>query len=684
MGPRRDEAHAARCGGTSQPRARRHKLNVNPPANPAKAGDAKLPAYRLLPAGQGSGAASLIPTGWPRSEALMRKTPICLATGALAALLMHPLIALAAPALLEPEPAAEALAHAQRWDGGSDRLIVKYRSNQARDGVRAFLARQVAANRQGVNLEALRQTASGAQVYRLPRSLARHELMAMAQSLRDGDPDIEYVEPDLRMHAAFVPNDPQLTQQWHLQHATGGIRAPAAWDKARGAGVTIAVIDTGVRTHADLKAQLLPGYDFITDSRIAGDGNGRDADALDVGDFTTANECGPGKAAESSSWHGTHVAGIAAASGHNALGVSGVAMAAKILPVRVLGRCGGYSSDIADAIVWAAGGSVAGVPANPNPARVLNLSLGGPGSCGITTQNAINAARAKGALVVVAAGNERADAAQFSPANCSGVVVVAATNQAGAKASYSNGGTVVSLAAPGGDTGAAILSTYNSGKTTAAVDSYAGLVGTSMATPVVSGVAALMLSANSKLTPDQLTQLLRRSARSFPGSCSGCGAGLVDAEAAVNAALGAPPPSPSPAPTPAPAPAPTPTPAPAPSPGSAVAEREPNNTLAQAQVLGSGSVVVSGSTASTSDQDHYRVTVGAKRSLTATLSGASSAGFGLAALATSGQVLASLSAAPGQKLQLTLSNPGASPADLVLRVVRSSGAAGPYTLVLSQ
>lgn len=616
----------------------------------------------------------------------MRKTPICLATGTLLALLVQPLAALAAQPRLEPEIGAEPVEVAERWDSASDRLIVKYRSSQAQEGVRARLARQVAANRQGVSLEALRQTAAGAQVYRLPRSLARRELMAMAQSLRDGDPDIEYVEPDLRMRAAFVPNDPQWAQQWHLQHATGGIRAPTAWDKARGAGVTIAVIDTGVRPHADLKAQLLPGYDFITDSKIAGDGDGRDADALDVGDFTSANQCGTGEAAESSSWHGTHVAGIAAASGNNALGVSGVAMAAKILPVRVLGRCGGYSSDIADAIVWSAGGSVPGVPANPNLAKVLNLSLGGPGSCGITTQNAINAARAKGALVVVAAGNDKANAAQFSPANCSGVVVVAATNQAGAKASYSNSGSVVSLAAPGGDAGAAILSTYNSGKTTAAADSYAGLMGTSMATPVVSGVAALMLSANSKLTPDQLAQLLRSSARSFPGSCSGCGAGLVNAEAAVTAALGAPAPSPAPAPAPSPPPAPAPTPAlaPAPSPGAAVAEREPNNTLAQAQVLGSAAVVVSGSTASTSDQDHYRVTVGARRSLTASLSGARSAGFGLAALATSGQVLVGLSAAPGQKLQLTLSNPGSSSADLVLRVVRSSGTAGTYSLVLSQ
>jgi serine protease len=207
----------------------------------------------------------------------------------------------------------------------TDRLIVKYRNVAVEDGEWAQVARRVAGNRQGVMLESLRRTASGARVLRANRVMERAELAAMAQTLMASDPNIEYAEPDLLLQRQWVPNDAQYAQQWHLSELAGGIRAPAAWDRARGNGVVVAVIDTGVRPHADLNANLLPGYDFIADTRMAGDGNGRDADATDVGDFTTANQCGSGAPAQNSSWHGTHVAGIVAAAGNNSIGVTGVA-----------------------------------------------------------------------------------------------------------------------------------------------------------------------------------------------------------------------------------------------------------------------------------------------------------------------------------------------------------------------
>jgi serine protease len=338
------------------------------------------------------------------------------------------------------------------------------------------------------------------------------------------------------MRPQLVPTDALYAQQWALFEATAGINAPTAWDKSTGTGVVVAVVDTGVRPHADLKANLLAGYDFITNTTVANDGNARDADAADPGDWTTAGQCYSGSAAAKSSWHGTHVAGTIAAVTNNATGVAGVAYGAKVLPVRVLGRCGGYTSDIADGMVWAAGGSVSGVPANANPARVLNLSLGGTGSCGITYQNAINAVRARGAVVVVAAGNGNANASATVPANCAGVIVVTAVGRGGGKASYANYGSAVDLAAPGGDGSAGILSTLNAGASTPTTDSYVAYMGTSMATPHVAGVAALMLARNPALTPDEVETRLKAAVHPFPATCSQCGSGLLDANAAVDAA----------------------------------------------------------------------------------------------------------------------------------------------------
>jgi serine protease len=232
------------------------------------------------------------------------------------------------------------------------------------------------------------------------------------------------------------------------------------------------------------------------------------------------------------------VSGTIAARTNNGSGVAGVAYNARVLPVRVLGRCGGYTSDIADGLAWASGAAVPGVPTNPNPARVANLSLGGSGPCGTAMQNAINTARTRGMVVVVAAGNERQNAANSSPANCTGVVVVAATTRAGGRASYSNFGAIVDVAAPGGSTGNGngVLSTLNTGTTTPGNDTYAYYQGTSMATPHVAGVAALMLSVNPALTPAQVETTLRNTTRAFPATCSQCGTGIVNARAAVVAA----------------------------------------------------------------------------------------------------------------------------------------------------
>lgn len=564
----------------------------------------------------------------------------------------------------------------------TDRLIVKYRDGRTSAmTARSLSAITVAGNRQGVQLAALRKMHNGSQVMQLNRRMSRDEMSSLIQSLRNGDANIEYVEPDRILQPLYLPNDTLYPQQWALSDVTGGIAAPDAWNRSTGSGVVIAVIDTGVRPHTDLAANLLPGYDFIINPTVAADGGGRDADASDPGDWAPAGACGTGSAARNSSWHGTHVAGLAAAVGGNGKGVTGVAFGARVLPLRALGRCGGYTSDIADAIVWAAGGTVSGVPQNTTPAKVINLSLGGSGACDITSQNAINAARAKGASVIVAAGNSNTNATTSSPANCSGVVAVAATSKAGGKASYSNFGTNVALAAPGGDSTGGLLSTLNAGTTTPGADSYASYMGTSMATPVVSGVAALMLSVNPALTPDQVSSLLKSSARAFPVACTGCGAGIVNANAAVAAALAAKTSSTT---APAPAPAPAPTPAPAPSPTVAqVKEVEPNNTLAAAQKINALPSMVSGSLSTITDTDYYQFAVAAGKTATVTLAAGATSGFGVGIYLSNGQQLLLVPGVNGRQQKIALTNSGTTAVTLVVRVLRSTGNAGAYAMSVS-
>ncbi|QLC77454.1 S8 family serine peptidase [Pseudomonas sp. LPB0260] len=414
-----------------------------------------------------------------------------------------------------------------------DRFIVKYRSGSselANSSLRAQALSQ-AGQRRGVTVAHVRRTAVGADVIRSARKLARAEAAALLQELA-ANPNVEYVEVDALLQPVFTPNDSRYNEQWHYYEPTGGINLPTAWDRSTGSGAVVAVLDTGITGHPDLIGNLVAGYDMIADPAVANDGNGRDADPSDPGDWTSG-QCGTPR---NSSWHGTHVAGTVAALTNNTEGVAGVAYNAKIMPVRVLGTCGGYTSDIADGIIWASGGSVSGIPITSTPAQVINMSLGGTGSCSLTTQNAINSAVGRGTTVVVAAGNSNLDAANFTPANCNNVITVAATTRSGARASFSNYGAVVDIAAPG----SSILSTLNSGTTTPGSASYAYYSGTSMAAPHVAGVVALMQAASPQL-PAQVESNLKSSARALPVACAeGCGSGLVDARAALDRQAGPP------------------------------------------------------------------------------------------------------------------------------------------------
>ncbi len=437
-----------------------------------------------------------------------------------------------------------------------DRFIVKFRDEatpavgqpalqRTLDTAAARLsvgtARAGGARGKGLAVQHVRRMGIGADVIRTSRGLDRVEAQQLMQELAS-DPNVEYVEVDQLMQIALTPNDTNYASQWHYFEATGGLNLPTAWDRATGSGVVVAVLDTGYVAHSDLAANIIAGYDFISDTTVAGDGNGRDNNPADPGDYYQG---------QGSSWHGTHVAGTIAAVTNNAKGVAGVAYNARVQPVRVLGRGGGYTSDIADGIIWASGGTVSGVPANATPADVINMSLGGSGSCGTTTQNAINGAVSRGTVVVVAAGNSNANVSGFNPGNCNNVISVAATNRTGARASYSNYGTLIDVAAPGGEGGTAgVLSTLNSGTQGPGTENYAYYAGTSMAAPHVAGVVALIQSVATK-TPAEIEAILKSSARPLPGACSGgCGAGIVDANAALSAALGTtPPPPPPPPPT---------------------------------------------------------------------------------------------------------------------------------------
>ncbi|WP_374666265.1 S8 family peptidase [Ramlibacter sp.] len=426
-----------------------------------------------------------------------------------------------------------------------DALVRAYQSRSAE------FARALAAEA-GLPLAAVRQTHAGAHVLALPAPMRLQEVTALTDRLARRT-DVAYAEPDTLLQATLIPGDPAFVQQWHLREssvAAGGINAVDAWDLTTGdPNLVIAVVDSGVLRHAEFGNRLMAGYDFIANTFNANDGNARDTDAADPGDWLTYAEAAElDRTARASSWHGTHVAGTIGATGNNGSGVVGVNWRSRIQPIRVLGKGGGYSSDIADGIVWAAGGTVSGVPANPTPARVINLSLGGEGNCSQTTRNAIQFALGQRAVVVVAAGNDGINASMAQPANCPGVIAVAAVGARGQRSSYSNWGSVVTIAAPGGDPGqdSGVLSLGDSGSQRPANDSsLLAAYGTSMAAPHVAGVVSLILSVNPALGPDEVKVLLQSTARAFPTgtgrdcTTATCGAGIVNAGSAVRAAANA-------------------------------------------------------------------------------------------------------------------------------------------------
>ena len=423
-------------------------------------------------------------------------------------------------------------------NGQSQRWVLTWDNADVRDSAATFLASIVARNFQDSGL-----IVNGAQA-KVLQLLQQFVSPAGTQVL---------VEPDVWVSAQrYAVNDTYYPVQWDMAAPTAdvyGIDLAGARSRfigAPGAGARVAILDTGIQAHPDLPALPLTwagsnkGWDFYD----------KDVDPTDPGDACSSDP------SPSSSWHGTHVAGTIAAITDNGIGVAGIAPGADLVYGRVLGPCGGYLSDIADAIRWAAGLTVAGstIPVLTPAAKVVNLSLGGSGSCDSYMQSAITAARNAGTTVVVAAGNDGSDASSFTPANCSGVITVGATGLTGKRSWYSNYGSAVEISAPGGDDGVTsvtyahgeIISTLNTGITVPVAPSYEWYEGTSMATPHVVGVVALMLSRRPSLTPAQIETALKVSATAFPADSSAnactntgltCGGGILNARAAIDAVV---------------------------------------------------------------------------------------------------------------------------------------------------
>ncbi|HEX2790560.1 MAG TPA: S8 family serine peptidase [Steroidobacteraceae bacterium] len=463
------------------------------------------------------------------------------------------------------------------------------------------------AARNNISVGHTRSILPGLHVMDIAPQSAGESLQTTLARLR-ADPAVQYAEPDQRRHVLAAPNDPLYvatpgaTGQWYLQNPTiagdpSAVDAIDAWTTATGSnGLVIADIDTGVRfDHPDLlragapvPGRLLPGYTFISDVLTANDGAvadtlmnaSWDADASDPGDWITQadtqlpdfSQC----SLANSTWHGTRVVGILGAITNNSIGIAGLTWSGWLLPVRALGKCGGADSDIESAMLWAAGMQVeddtgAAVPLNPYPARIINLSLGAVGSCPSSYAEVINTLATAGVTVVAAAGNEGGPV--DAPANCPNVIAVAGLRQAGTKVGFSSLGPEIALSAPGGNcvntTGACLYSidtTTNLGVTTPGANSYTNQtnisVGTSFATPMVTGIAGLMLSVNANLSPAQIASRLQASVTPFPVGAPGstvpicqtpsssnlqtfecycttttCGAGMANADGAVTAAL---------------------------------------------------------------------------------------------------------------------------------------------------
>ncbi|WP_257133520.1 S8 family serine peptidase [Streptomyces sp. f51] len=428
--------------------------------------------------------------------------------------------------------------------GGATRLIVGYREDAAEATSDSALLRDARDKADDIigDLRIERRLGTGAALVDLGGRAGTDELAEALATFR-ADPDVAYAVPDRRaVPAAVTPNDTKYTDQWDLTAKTAGMNVPGAWDKATGKGVPVAVIDTGYVAHSDLSGNIVAGYDFITNRATANDGGGRDSNPADPGDWMRRGDCGydangdPVPASDThSSWHGTHVAGTIGAIADNKKGIAGIAYNAKVQPVRVLGWCGGATSDIIDAVTWSSGGTVPGVKDNSTPAKVLNLSLTITGSCDRALQDAVDDAVSRGATVVAAAGNDAKNVSGYAPANCGSVIAVAASDAKGNRASFSNYGSGIDVTAPGRD----IWSTANTGTQSPDTEDYVTMSGTSMAAPHIAALAALMIEKNPALTPAQIEATVKKQARNLPGTCSGgCGDGLADAAATLGVLYG--------------------------------------------------------------------------------------------------------------------------------------------------
>ena len=410
-----------------------------------------------------------------------------------------------------------------------------------------------------------RPTSGGELIYKLSdatisaRSVQDIQAMTIsaAQAIAARD-NVEYAQPNFVLQIVRTPDDPLYPLQWHYfdngsagGQSPGGVNLPSTWDVNRGdTSVVVAVIDTGILpNHPDIatSTNLVAGFDMINNAFTANDGDGRDSDPTDTGDATTAGECFPGSPPSNSSWHGSHVAGTTGVGRtNNGVGVAGVNWQLSLQAVRVLGKCGGTIADINDAIRWAAGLAVPGVANNATPAKVINMSLGGFGACtnSPSTQRAIDDAVAAGTTVVVAAGNNAQDAANFNPASCDGVITVAASDARGHLVSrYSNFGATVEILAPGGDVQRDDNGDGNVDGVLSIVEGgYAFYNGTSMAAPHVAGVAALLMAREPTLTPAQVSDRLQ--SRAIPRNTTqcprACGAGLLSALVATGGTPPAP------------------------------------------------------------------------------------------------------------------------------------------------
>ena len=488
-------------------------------------------------------------------------------------------------ALAEYQPARSA---PSSRGGATDRVIVGFRTDTLADTAAMHAEISALSGRVDLPLRAVDRLGDGLAVVRLAMPATVSNVETALSSLRS-DPQVAFAEPDRRRYAHAVPNDPLYAGQWYLRAAqASALRAESAWDSSAGsAGIIVAVLDTGIRyEHPDLEraasgGRLLPGYDFVSadsDGKFtsANDGDGRDADASDPGDWVTTSEAALPifddncEAQDESSWHGTRVAGLIGARSNNSAGIAGLTWRPWILPVRVLGKCGGYDSDILAGMRWAGGLGVTGVPANPNPARILNLSLGSEDRCPASYQAVIDELVRSGVVIVASAGNESGPVA--APASCQGVVSVVALRHAGTKVGFSSLGANATIGAPGGNcvnTGAnepclySIDTTTNLGVTVPGAHGYTDQfnfnVGTSFSAPLVAGVAALMVSVNATLPSAEITERLRAGARAYPAvsgipvcrnpsntndrqtaecacTSAACGAGMVDAVGALEQA----------------------------------------------------------------------------------------------------------------------------------------------------